>query len=121
MGLGIPFPKIDGKALAVSLVLRQARRRMEDFLDQIGPERLKWMVENDKDFAQFLPPGAGLGAGESSLFAKLSFVTDDQIAKLAPPWAKQIVDSQGEKGQAWLKRNVAWIRGMVGKGGGQLG
>ena len=106
--------KIDGQVVARSLLLRQVKHKVENFVNLIGETRLRYLLEKDKSFSDYIP--------ERQIkqyitdYSKLAgLITDEQLKEMLPVWALNLISERGEKGREWLDRNLAWIKGIIAR------
>lgn len=93
-------------------MLRQAERKIVDYLGKIGDKRVRWLVENKKNFSDFVPPGklAEYKAKAKNYDWVAFVITDEDFINIIPAWVKSIVSEHGDEGALWLKAQLKWLR-----------
>lgn len=109
------LPRINAAKFSRAFVLAKARRTVTAAINKIGPENIRFLVANDKDLPQYVPremqeqyllvaknyPGLG------------EIISDEDFVAMIPPWAIQIVQSYGDTGVQWLRRQLVWLRSFI--------
>lgn len=97
-----------------AIVIAKATRILRDVCDGLGPDRIAWHIDNDTDFSHTIPRGVEVELRKSApqwAWAAKTIADADFIAAL-PQWVRELVVARGDKGQAWLNRQIAWLRGL---------
>lgn len=106
--------KVNVRAGARKYLLAQYGHQIEPILTGLGQVNVKWLIENSKDLQQFLP--AQTQADMKHNLAGWKWVTDiftdDEVIAELPPWFKSELDTHGEKGLEWAKRQLLWLRSL---------
>lgn len=107
---------IDSGKLSRSFLVRQARRQLDGFFQGLGPERIKWMVENNCGFAEIISRKnlETLKEKGTRYAALMPFLTDEVALALMPEWVLGIVEKSGESGKTWLLTQAKWLRQVLG-------
>ena len=121
--MAFPLPKINTKVMSKSLLLRQGRRKIGDFLDEIykgiGDDGVIFCIQNNVSISKFFPPGKlaefkAKAPTASFIGIRISdvaeSVSDEEFAAILPVWLHGIIISQGEQGQTWMKDQIKWLR-----------
>lgn len=112
MGL---LPKLNPQRLSRAFVRNVAARRVREFLEELGAERVQWIVENRRQLSTLITPpqeahyrklGRGFGWVSQA-------ISDEDFEKMLPEWAGDILTSSGEEGRAWFKGELRWLRGFL--------
>ena len=108
----MPFGlKFDSSAFAKTLIGRKASRRISTMFAGIGKDNLVYLIQNDKDFLDYIPSDQLYQYRSSSQAYKdyAEFFSDDDIYKWIPdPW-KSIIEAQ-PTGREWVYRQLQFIR-----------
>ncbi len=97
----------------MGFALRQTARKLRAVMDKVGPENVKWLIDNNKPLRD-LPE---VRAREAELRAKaLKYrplaekISEEQFLHMLPLWCLQIVQDHGEAGTLWLQDQLRWLR-----------
>mgnify|MGYP001583785086 CR=1 FL=1 len=103
-------------ALIRRQVLREGGEKVALFANKLGPERLAYLLDNNKDLSFYLPKE--LEAQWRAAAPKYAFlaqiISDEDVWTMLPPWARTLVESRGPAGVEWWKKQLAWIRSFMG-------
>ncbi len=111
----LKLPRIDAGRLGKGFVMIQGRRRLAEVIDRLGKGNIQYLIEKDKDLSHFLSHEKEEEYRKSGKgYAWLgNLLTDEDFLSMIPSWATELVKGYGEKGEQWLKRQVAWLRAFV--------
>lgn len=111
----IRLPELKGEKLSRSFILRQARRGVVKIMERLGPDRLEWLVKNNRSLADFLSPDKERAYREQgkrwAWAAKV--ISDEDMQAMVPQWARDIVEKHGEEGRQWLVTQLQFVRSFL--------
>lgn len=114
------FLKIQANKFRRNLVLNRATTLTKDniwpLLNQVGPERIAWLIDHDESLIQRLPQDwkNGLRQKATEYRWAADVLTDEDVKAIFPPWLLEVVAHRGEKGTTWLQREIIILRGFFG-------
>ena len=97
-----------------SFVLSQAKRELEKFLEELGEEGLRWVIEKNKDLISFIPPEARKRAREEAKEYSwaIPYLTPKAIWGIVDPkWKKIILEYKG--GREWAERQLSQLIALL--------
>lgn len=111
-------PTINAHAFLKTMVARQAQRKVVEFLDGLGPDRVRFMVEQRTGFEAI-----ALGAWGADKLADLKvqakrlvfmaeWYSDDEVLGWLPDWTQRLMAELDEDKRAWLRQEFLWLRAL---------
>ena len=96
-----------------TLAAKRGTRKIREFLDALGPERIVWAIKNNKELVSFYPPEVlGKLAAQNPIPKEyLDEFPDNEIYTWIPGEYRQFIE-QHPGGKEWAMRQVAILRGM---------
>ncbi|HUV76252.1 MAG TPA: hypothetical protein VMW00_06375 [Dehalococcoidales bacterium] len=127
---GLRLPRVDGKKLGRSWLLRTAQRNAElevwPFLDEIGAERFQRIIESNIPLHDLIKPEklpedwVNFLASAPQYNWVLKLWDDKDLLTLLPPWLQQLIN-QDEKSMLWYVNEAKWLRSLFEPKGDQNG
>lgn len=109
--MNLKLPPINAQAFSRGLVTRRGSRGIAKFLEMVGPDVCRKIVEAKTPLSTLLSPEQLAQyqhlAGQYYWLANL--ITDIDFVLMLPPWFQEIIRTT-PGGLQWLKEQVAWIR-----------
>ena len=111
------FPAINADKLRQNLGMTFGRRWSQGYiwplLDQIGQERISWMMENERPLRDYLPPDIISFVQANAVQAKrvVDTISDTDALQLLPQWLVDLA-AGSEKGKQWLQGEFDWLRSL---------
>lgn len=102
------------------LVLAQVRKTVESTCEELGPERLAFLIEGETSFASLIDADVDASYRKQAMQFQgwERAITDQDFWAMVPSWAQSIIVHQGEKGTAWYAATRDYIRGFFAAPGG---
>ncbi len=111
--MGFKLPGIDGMAFSKGLAIKRGARGIAKFLDMVGPDTCRKLVESKTPLSKALPPE------QLEAYKQLAqqwhwvanLITDEEFAGMMPPWFLEIV-ANTTGGPSWFWQQVRWLRSL---------
>lgn len=105
---------LDGFGFAKSFASRKAKRHVEKLFGGIGLENIKWVVQNDKDLALFIPPEQLAQYRQGVYLAEgwLKIFTEADLLSWVPLDYFTVINSL-PNGPKWITRQLRFIRNFI--------
>jgi len=109
MPLGIGF---NPKVFAEEFVARRYKRWLNEFFTGLGEERLVYLIQNNKDFTDYIPPEK-LAAQTRHIDKRfLAVATPDKVYSWLPEETRETIESFGH-GKEWAYRQMDLLTRMA--------
>ena len=114
--------KFSVQAFAKNIALKASRRWCESdegiwpFLNQIGPEKIKYLIDNDKPFFKVVFSNPNIpDIWRSKIYQApnyahyIELMNYGDVLSLLPPWFGELVTAH-PKGQQWFEREAQTLK-----------
>lgn len=114
------LPTINAPRFLKTLIACQAQRKVQEFLDGLGPARVRFLIKHRMPFQEVGLQAWGadrladLNAQAKHLGFMAQWYSDEDILGWTPDWTQRMLAELGEEERAWLRREILWLRTLFG-------
>jgi hypothetical protein len=108
----------DGNKFGNALIASQISAKINEWLEELGPERIDFLMTKNEPIYRVLTPEQireyrkQITENATLILSVLSTHLDYILTHL-PDWAVALREKHGQKGDDWLRTQLEWIEGIA--------